>query len=79
MQTCDSFSKNFIDVVGFAYKNQLKFFDGPYSQILSLGNTFVGAVDDVSLLLDVLLFGIEYGRTLLFSDVIFHPSLVDVK
>lgn len=79
MQTCDSFSKNFIDVVAMAYKNQLKFFDWPYSQILSLENTFISAIDDASILLDTLLFGIEYGRTLLFSEIIFHPSLVDVK
>lgn len=79
MQTCDSFNKIFIDVIGFAYKNQLKFFDWPYSQILSLENTFIWSIDDISLLLDVLLFGIEYSRTLLFSHVVFHPSMVDVK
>ena len=79
MQTCDSFNKNFIDVVWFAYKNKLNFFDWPYSQILSLWNIFTWSVDDISLLLDILLFGIEYGRTLLFSDIIFHPSMVDIK
>jgi hypothetical protein len=79
IQTNDSFNKNFIDVVGMAYKNQLKFVDGPYSQILSLENTFVGIWDDAGTILDTLLFGIEYGRVLLFSDIMFHPNMVDVK
>lgn len=79
LQWNDSFNKSFIDTIWFAYNNNLQFNNGPYSQILSLDQIFISSIDDIHLLLNSLLFGIEYSRTLLFSKTIFHDNMLDAR
>lgn len=79
LQTNDSFNKSFIDTIWFIYKNNLKSNDISYNEIFSLDQTFISDNDDIDLLLDSLLFGLDYSKTILFSNIIFHYEMVDFK
>lgn len=79
LQTNDCFNKAFLDSVWFAYKNQLRFNDGPYNEITALNTNILSSIDDIDLLIDTLLFGLDYGRTILFNNIKFHTNIVDFK
>lgn len=79
LQTNDCFNKSFTDTIWIIYKNDLSNENRPYNEILALDYTFICSHDDIDLLLNSLLFWLEYSKTLLFSNIIFHDNMVDFK
>ena len=79
LQTNDCFNKNFLDSVWFCFRYNLEYSDDSYLSINKFNNEICVIDWDKHLLLSALLLWLEYGKTLLFSSVIFHESLVDLK
>lgn len=75
----DSFNKSFIDSCLFLYRLNCKYEEKPYSEIQAENRIFMISKDDCNDFLDFCLLALEYSKRLLFSDLIYHPMLVDEK
>jgi hypothetical protein len=75
----DSFNKSFIDSCLFLYRLNCKYEEKPYSEIQTENRIFMISKDDCNDFLDLCLLALEYSKRLLFSDLIYHPMLVDEK
>jgi len=77
--TNDSFNKSFIDSCSFLYRLGCKYEEKPYSEIQAENSTFMVSKDNCNDFLDLCLLALEYSKRLLFSDLVYHPMLVDEK
>lgn len=79
LQENDSFNKNFIDSVWFLYKNNFTHSADSYDKVKFFWWSFLSSLDNNDFPLNTLLLVLEYSRNVIFSDIIFHPNLVETK
>lgn len=79
LQCTDGFNKSFIDSVWFLYKNKLPYNNEWFQNIQEDWSTLFLSLDQKDFLLNTILLWLEYSKKLLFSNVVFHPILLDIK
>lgn len=75
----NSFNKGFIDSCSFLYRLNCIYDEKPYVEIKAENRKFIENTDDCGDFLDVCLLALEYSKRLLFSELIYHPFMVDDK
>ena len=79
LQREDWFSKSFIDGVRYLYKNSLSYSNKSYENVKTIWGAVFACEDQKDFVLNTSLLALEYTKNIMFSSVIFHPSLVDIK
>ncbi len=79
LQREDSFNKEFIDSVYLLFQNGFWKSIEQYSNIKNLWNMFLWTEEDKSFAINLLLLWVDYSKVLLFSDLLFVPTLIDQK
>lgn len=75
----DTFSKDFIDSVWYVYHNNFQKNFWSYTDVQTLNNYFFSTNEQVDFCLDSILLSLEYSKIIPFSNLFFHPSLLDYK
>lgn len=79
LQTTDSFNKNFIDYCRVLYNLWCEYSDKSYKDIQNEERFYMVSNQELDSFVDINLLALEYSKRQVFSDVVWHPELVDEK
>lgn len=79
LQNEDSFNKAFIDSTRFLYKNNYIHSEQSYADVHINKSLFLSSPENQDFSLNTLLLVLEYSRNMIFSSLVFHPNLIDLK
>lgn len=79
LQNEDSFNKAFIDSTRFLYKNKYIHSEESYANVNIEEWLFLSSPENQDFSLNTLLLVLEYSRNIIFSNLVFHPNLIDLK
>ena len=79
LQTKDSFNKNFIDYCRVLYNSSSEFSDKSYKEVENEDRLCMLSKEELDYFIDINLLWLQYSKKLIFSDIVWHPVLVDER
>ena len=79
LQTQDSFNKNFIDYCRILYSLWCEYSEKSYKEIEQENRLYMLSNQELDSFVDINLLSLQYAKRQIFSDIIWHPVLLDER